>query len=460
MEHKSILIKDTTREQLLASAKPSSAVVRIAVPATLALIARAVYNITDTAYIGMLRSDTSLAAVGVTVPLLFSIVSLENIFAAGAGILAARQLGSKDKTGASQTVSTVIGISVILGILLCVSGIIFISPLMRLFGASDSVLPEARQYAFWMFIGILFSLPSQSMNCALRAESSARISFIAVTTGAVLNVILDPVFMFSWGLNRGVEGASIATTISQFVTFVILISYYQTGHSVIKIQPGYFKPSFAFIITVTAIGLPSAVTQISISLASMFTNIVAKQQPDADLIIAAFGVVQRLMLIGCYCVIGLMQGYQPVASYAIGSKNKERFFASEHFTMSATVVLSVTVELFFILFAAPLIRLFDQNPEVVAYGSRLLISQFALFPVFGLCYMITLTFQTTGAIKHGIFLSVIRQGICYIPLVLLLPRFFGFNGICLAQPISDGITFIVCLFSLSLLKSTAIQKMR
>ena len=139
MEHKSILIKDTTREQLLASAKPSSAVVRIAVPATLALIARAVYNITDTAYIGMLRSDTSLAAVGVTVPLLFIIVSLENIFAAGAGILAARQLGSKDKTGASQTVSTVIGISVILGILLCMCGIIFISPLMRLFGASDRI---------------------------------------------------------------------------------------------------------------------------------------------------------------------------------------------------------------------------------------------------------------------------------------------------------------------------------
>lgn len=183
---------------------------------------RAVYNLVDTAYIGMLNSDIALTAVGVTVPLLLIMVSVENIFAAGAAVLAGRQLGAKDNEGASRTVTTIIGVSILIGILMCVGGIVFIDPLMRAFGASEASLPQAKEYAFWMFVAALANLPAQSMNCAARAESSVKISSIAVITGAVLNIILDPVFMFDWGLNMGVEGASLATTVSQFVTFFIL----------------------------------------------------------------------------------------------------------------------------------------------------------------------------------------------------------------------------------------------
>ena len=202
--------------------QPSKAIVKLAIPATLALLAKAVYNIVDTAYIGMLRSDIALTAVGVTIPLLLIMVSIENIFAAGAAVLAGRQLGAKDEAGASRTVTTVIVLSIMIGVALCVGGILFMEPLLRSFGASDASLPLAKDYAFWMFIAALANLPAQSMNCAARAESSVKISSIAVITGALLNVVLDPVFMFDWGLNMGVEGASLATTVSVSYTHLTL----------------------------------------------------------------------------------------------------------------------------------------------------------------------------------------------------------------------------------------------
>lgn len=393
---------------VLADMPPAKAITKLAIPAALALLAKAVYNLVDTAYIGMLNSDIALTAVGVTVPLLLIMVSVENIFAAGAAVLAGRQLGAKDNEGASRTVTTIIGVSILIGILMCVGGIVFIDPLMRAFGASEASLPQAKEYAFWMFVAALANLPAQSMNCAARAESSVKISSIAVITGAVLNIILDPVFMFDWGLNMGVEGASLATTVSQFVTFFILTGFYLSGRSVIKIKLSAFRPSWRLIKEVTLIGIPTAVIQICLSVAASLTNIAASALPQSDEIIAAYGVVQRLVLIGCYVVMGFMQGYQPVASYAFGAKNTERFHQCVRFALKGAVVLTLLVEALYIFLASPLISAFNNNPVIINYGRWLLISQVILYPAFGLCYMMTITYQTIGDAKYGLFLSFIR----------------------------------------------------
>lgn len=446
-------------DSILGEMKPSKAIVRLAIPATLALLAKAVYNIVDTAYIGMLHSDTALAAVGVTLPLLLIMVSVENIFAAGAAVLAGRQLGANDKDGASTTATTIIGLSLAIGVLLCVAGLIFIEPLLRSFGASDEVLPQAKSYAFWMFIAALANLPAQSMNCAARAESSVKISSIAVVTGALLNVALDPVFMFDWGLGLGVGGASLATTVSQFVTFAILVWFYLSGKSIIKIKPRYFRLNWELVKTVTLIGIPTAVIQICLAVATSLTNIAAKPMPDADLIIAAYGVVQRLILIGCYVVMGFMQGYQPVAAYAFGAKNEERFHTSVRFSLKVSLLLTIVVEAVYILLSRPLILLFNNNPAVVDYGAALLISQVALYPAFGLCYMMTITYQTIGASRYGLFLSLIRQGLFYVPFILSLPKLLGVTGIYLAQPAADVLTILVCLFSIRPMKRLASRNM-
>ena len=330
---------------------------------------------------------------------------------------------------------------------------------MRAFGASEASLPLAKDYAFWMFIAALANLPAQSMNCAARAESSVRISSVAVITGALLNVALDPVFMFDWGFNMGVEGASLATTISQFVTFFILAWFYASGRSIIKIKRTAFRPSWKLIRTVAVIGIPTAVIQICLSVAASLTNIAAAGLPQSDEIIAAYGVVQRLILIGCYVVMGFMQGYQPVASFAFGAKEEERFHQSVRFALKGSLLLTALVAAAYILLSRPLILLFNQNPIIVDYGRKLLISQVALYPAFGLCYMMTITYQTIGASRYGLFLSLIRQGIFFIPFILILPRFFGITGICLSQPAADVLTILVCLCSVKSMKVTASRNM-
>ena len=452
--------KTLQSRSVLGEMQPSKAIVKLAVPATLALLAKAAYNIVDTAYIGMLNSDIALTAVGVTVPLLLIMVSIENIFAAGAAVLAGRQLGQQDHEGASRTVTTVIGLSMILGILLCAGGIVFIEPLMRAFGASDASLPFAKDYAFWMFVAALANLPAQSMNCAARAESSVRISSVAVITGAALNIILDPVFMFDWGLNMGVEGASLATTISQFVTFFILVWFYASGRSVIKLRAKAFRPGRALIRTVTLIGIPTAVIQICLSVASSLTNIAAAALPQSDEIIAAYGVVQRLILIGCYVVMGFMQGYQPVAAYAFGARNEDRFHESVRFALKGALLLTVLVAAVYIILSRPLITLFNRNPVIIGYGSGLLISQTVLYPAFGMCYMMTITFQTVGSSRYGLFLSVIRQGLFYIPFILTLPKLLGVTGIYFSQPAADILTVLVCVCSVRAMKRIASQNMK
>lgn len=452
--------KDPQSQSVLGEMRPDKAIVKLTIPATLALLAKAVYNLVDTAYIGMLNSDIALTAVGVTVPLLLIMVSIENIFAAGAAVLAGRQLGAKDSEGASRTVTTIIGISMIIGAALCAGGIAFLDPLMRAFGASEASLPQAKDYAFWMFIAALANLPAQSMNCAARAESSVKISSAAVVTGALLNVLLDPIFMFDWGLNMGVKGASMATTVSQFVTFVILIWFYASGRSVIKIKAAAFHPSWRLVKTVAVIGIPTAVIQICLSVAASLTNIAAAGLPQSDEIIAAYGVVQRLILIGCYVVMGFMQGYQPVASFAFGARDEDRFHQSVRFALKGALLLTALVAAVYILLSWPLILLFNRNPVIVECGRRLLISQVALYPAFGLCYMMTITYQTIGESRYGLFLSLIRQGLFYVPFILTLPGMLGINGIYFSQPAADILTILVCVCSVKSMKRIASRNMQ
>lgn len=446
------------KEQLLSTAPPSDAIISLAVPASLALIAKAVYNIVDSAYIGLLNSETALAAVGVTLPLLLIFVSVENIFAAGAAVLAGRQLGSGNKEAASVTVSTIAAASAVIGALLCAGGILFMEPLLRSFGTSAAVMPQAKAYAFWMFIAALANLPAQSLNCSARAESSARIASAAVITGALLNVVLDPIFMFKWGLGLGVGGASLATTVSQFVTFAMLAWFYFSGRSLIKLHWTSVKPAFRLFRSVTLIGIPTAVIQLCLAAATSTTNIAAARLADGDLIIAAYGVVQRLVLIACFLVMGFMQGYQPVAAYSFGAGNKRRFIDSVRFAAKGALVVSLASAAVCITFSRQLIMLFNRNPAVVTYGARLLISQTALFPAFGLCYMMTITFQTIGDANYGIFLSMLRQGLLYVPCILLLPRLWGVNGIYAAQPAADLLTFAVCALSFAAMKKTALAR--
>ena len=221
-----------------------------------------------------------------------------------------------------------------------------------------------------------------------------------------------------------------------------------------------FRPSWKFIKSVALIGIPTAVIQICLSVASSLTNIAAASLPQSDEIIAAYGVVQRLVLIGCYVIMGFMQGYQPVAAYAFGARNEDRFHESVRFALKGALLLTVLVAAVYIILSRPLIMLFNRNPVIIGYGSGLLISQTALYPAFGMCYMMTITFQTVGASRYGLFLSVIRQGLFYIPFILTLPKLLGVTGIYFSQPAADILTVLVCVYSVRAMKRIASQNMK
>ncbi|MGN1164273.1 MAG: MATE family efflux transporter, partial [Candidatus Ornithospirochaeta sp.] len=235
--------------------------------------------------------------------------------------------------------------------------------------------------------------------------------------------------------------------------------YYLSGRSVIKTKAKAFCPSWAFIKATASIGIPTAVIQICLSVASSLTNISSAFLPESDEIIAAYGVVQRLILIGSYMIMGFMQGYQPVASYAFGGKMKERFLESVRFAIKGALAIAFAVEVLYIALSRPLIASFNSNEVIIRYGRLLLLSQMILFPSFGLCYMMTITYQTIGCSGYGLFLSTIRQGIFYVPLILILPRLFSFLGICLSQPLSDVLTVVVCVLSVKKMKKSAEKNM-
>lgn len=187
----------------------------------------------------------------------------------------------------------------------------------------------------------------------------------------------------------------------------------------------------------------------------LIRTIAASSLPQSDESIAAYGVVQRLVLIGCYVVMGFMQGYQPVAAFAFGAKDENRFHQSVKFALKGSLLLTLLVEVVYMILSKPLILLFNQNPVIVEFGRKLLIFQVILYPAFGLCYMMTITYQTIGASGYGVFLSLIRQGLFYILFILMLPQRVGVGGIYLSQPAADILTLLVSVLSIKHMKKTA-----
>lgn len=434
------------REALLSEINPSVAITKLAIPAIIALLVKAFYNIVDTFYIGMLNSDISLAAVGVTLPIILISSSIENVFASGCSVLVGRSLGKKNKKKASEILSTTLFVSTLIAIVFSFMGIIFIDEILRLFGATDLIMKESKDYAFFMFISVIANLPSECLNASLRAESSVKITTIAVTVGAVLNIVLDPIFMFSFGLNLGVMGASIATTISQFVTLFILLYYYYFKKSIVHIGTKYIKFTKGLFKKIILIGIPTALMQISVAIATSLTNISISKLENAEQIIASYGIVQRLIVLGLFTILGFMQGYQPVISYSYGSKDKKRFKNSFSFAYKGTIFLSICISLFFIIFSKFLIGIFNGSENIIEYGSKILISQSIFYISFGLSYMITVTLQVLEKPKSGMLLSVVRQGIFYPVIILNLPRIFGIRGLYMSQPLADILTFLVLIY--------------
>lgn len=424
-------------------------VVRLSLPTVLSQMITSIYNMADTFFVTSL-GDSAIGAVSIVYALQSILQAIGFGLAMGGGSLVSMKLGEKDDKNAGKYASCAVFAAVFMGLLLTGGGMINLPGLLRAFGSTETILPYAVDYAFIVLLGAPVMCASFVLNNVMRAEGKANFSMIGLTAGGVLNIFLDPIFIFE--LNMGVAGAALATVISQFVSFCILMSVYVSGKSIVKISPKYISFKIQDYILIVKTGLPTVFRQGLGSLATTLLNIRVK--PYGDAAIAAVGIANKLYMLLRSFVLGIGHGFQPVAGYNFGAKKNKR--VKEAFWV-ATVLgtgVSILASLVLVFCSESLIELFrPETRETVEIGVRMLFYISITLPFLGYSTYVNQLYQCLGFVKGATVLASLRQGIFFIPLIFILPTVFKLDGILMTQPLSDLLTFIISVpFNIYFLK--------
>ena len=413
-------------------------ILSLAAPTILSMLITSIYNLADTFFVGQISTSAS-GAVGVVSSLMAIIQALGFMLGHGAGSIISRSLGSQNTKAATRFASTSFFTALTFGLILAAVGLTTLPHFMMLLGSTETILPHACAYARPILIAAPLMMSSLVMNNILRYEGKASFAMIGLVTGGVLNMVLDPVFIFGFGL--GTAGAGIATALSQSISFCILLSMFLCGKTVSQFQLSAVTRSPAEFGTILMTGLPSFGRQGLNSIGGMLLNIAARSYGDAA--VAGMSIVSRIFMFIISVAIGTGQGFQPVAGFNYGARKYRRVEKACVFTMCAGFCfLSVIVAACWFN-AEALIKLFRDDPEVTAIALPAFRYQcFACFlqPVIVAGNML---FQSIGKSGRATFLACCRQGVFFIPLILTLPRMFGLLGIEICQPIADVLTFVV-----------------
>ena len=415
-------------------------VMGLAVPTILSMLITSIYNLADTFFVGQISTSAS-GAVGVVSSLMAVIQAVGFMLGHGAGSVISRSLGSGDAPAASRFASTSFFTALGAGAALGVFGIAGLTPLMRLLGSTETILPHARAYAFYILLAAPFMMSSLVMNNILRYEGKASFAMVGLVTGGVLNMALDPVFIF--GLGMGAGGAGLATGLSQMVSFGILLSMYLRGKTVSRLALRFYTRSPRDIATILTTGLPSFGRQGLASFASMMLNVAARLYGDAA--VAAMSIVSRIFQFLLSVALGVGQGFQPVASYNYGARKFHRVRQACLFTIGASFVLMTALAAVCYVNGEALVRLFRDDGAVTAIALPAFRWQCVATLLQPVLVCGNMLFQSVGKAGRATFLSCCRQGIFFIPLILTLPRAFGLAGVQYSQPIADALSFVVAV---------------
>ena len=409
---------------------------RLAVPCIISMLVTSFYNMADTYFVGMLHSNAATGAIGVVFSMMAIIQAVGFFFGHGSGNYMSRELGKKNYEEASYMSATGFFSALIAGTVICILGQIFLTPLSYLLGSTDTILPYTKAYLRVILLGAPWMTASLVLNNQLRFQGSTTYAMVGITTGAVLNIALDPLLIFVF--HMGVGGAGWATIISQLVSFCLLLAgCYRGGNIRIRLKNVRFR--WFYFRTIIQGGLPSLARQGLGSLATICLNHAAGTYGDAA--IAAMGVVQRIMMFGGSAMIGFGQGFQPVCGYNFGARLFDRVKRGFYFCVKISLVVLLLVGGLGFCFAPKLIALFRDDPEVIACGALALRLQCVTFPLQSWVVMSNMLEQAINRTGPATFLAAARQGIFFIPVVLILPGLFGLLGVQIAQPIADVLTF-------------------
>ena len=421
---------------------------QLAVPTIISMLVTSFYNMADTFFVGKINTSAT-AAVGIVFPLMAMIQAFGFFCGHGSGNYISRQLGAHNFEDASKMSATGFVTAFVLGLGILVVGFLFTDPLLHIMGSTETILPYARSYMRIILIGAPYMTASLVLNNQLRFQGSAFYSMIGITTGAVLNIVLDPLFIFV--LDMGVAGAALATIISQFVSFCLLIAGTFRGGN-LRLNLRDFSPSLKYYQNIVKGGAPSLFRQGLGSFATVCLNLMAG--PYGDAAIAAMSIVTRISQFAASVVIGFGQGFQPVCGFNYGAKLfkrvQEGFWFCVKFCTSVLLVAAVCGW----IFSPNLIGIFlKTDPLVIEYGSQALRLQALTFPLVGWITIANMMLQTIGKTVKASLLAMSRQFLFFVPVILTLPGFLGILGVQLSQPIADFCSFLLAvLLSISVLR--------
>ena len=416
-------------------------VTSMAIPAMASTLITTIYNMADTFFVSQISTSAS-AAVGVVFAVMSLIQALGGGFGMGAGSIISRKLGEKKDDEANMYASCAFFGALSFGAAILIIGLVFLEPLMRLLGATDTMLPYAKDYARYIFLAAPIMCSSFVLNSVMRSQGKAVMAMVGMSLGGVLNMALDPLLIFT--LNMGISGAAIATALSQFISYIVMWVMFTSRDSIVRISPSRLSKRFSDYFTVLKIGFPTMCRQGLASVASALLNVQASVYGDAA--VAAITISNRVYLFVRNLVLGIGQGFQPVAGYNYGAGKLKRVKEAFRFSVAvATVICVVFCGLIWFNSAGVISWFRADDAEVIRIGTTALRFVAGVMPFMAFSTFVNQLYQCLGFAKQATVLASSRQGIFYVPLIFILPALFGLTGVQMAQPMSDLCTFFLCI---------------
>ena len=411
---------------------------RLAVPTIISMLVSSIYNMADTFFVAKLGTSAA-GAVGIVFSLMAVIQAIGFGLGMGSGSNISRLLGQQKNKEADIIASTGFFSAITFGLILTFFGTIFIDYLMKNLGATETILPYAKDYAKYILFGAPVMCASFVMNNILRSEGKAALSMVGITFGGILNIILDPVFIFVFKL--GISGAAIATLLSQCISFSLLLSCFIRKKSTTKLHIKNVSKKIGTYFLIIKTGLPSLCRQALASTATIFLNVSASFYGDSA--VAAMSIVGRIFMFTMSAMIGLGQGFQPVLGYNYGAKKYDRVREAIFFTGKVGTVVMTSFAVIGFIFAEDMMKVFrKEDLEVIVIGAFAIKIQCLALPTHPMIVVSNMTLQIVGKSWQGTFLSAARQGIFFLPLIIIFSQAMGLTGIQITQPVADVLTAI------------------
>jgi len=431
MRHKNI--------EVLADLPVKQSVISLIIPTVLAMIVQIFYNLTDTFFIGRLNDPFQIAAITITMPCFFLSMSVGGIFSFGGSSYLSRCLGAKNYRQAKEVNTVSIFLMIVSALIFMAVFLWKLESILPLFGASEDTRGFAGGYLRIILYGSVIMMPNFGISQLMRAEGGARIAMYGMLIGTISNIILDPLFIFTF--NLGVVGAAYATVLGNLFSLIFYSVFYISGKSIVAPSYKYLTIKWEYIKEIVKIGLPAAISQVMMSIGSAMANNFASAYSDLHL--AAMGVAQRIISIAIFTFIGVANGIQPLIGYCYGAKNFRRLMDSLKFTIQLSMGVSVVYIICFIFFSKYAIEVFIDEENVIQYGSWILRIFTLAIPFASLQMIFMVSLQAMGKAVPSMILSISRQGLMYIPILILMNHLWQFEGLVMTMPIVDVLTAVL-----------------